>query len=165
MRSKGSPIELEHRRRLAVRRLLDGYSTAAVADFLGVNERSVRRWFALFQRHGTAGLASQPVLGRPRKLSRTQEKIIWRWLADRPTAYGFSTELWTCARLSQLIQEEWDIVLNPHYLADWLRAHGLSPQKPARVPRQRDPEAIAAWLEKDWPRIKKKRGGSARTSF
>ena len=122
MRSKGSPIELEHRRRLAVRRLLDGYSTAAVADFLGVNERSVRRWFALFQRHGTAGLASQPVLGRPRKLSRTQEKIIWRWLADRPTAYGFSTELWTCARLSQLIQEEWDIVLNPHYLADWLRA-------------------------------------------
>ena len=31
-----------------------------------------------------------------------------------------------------------------------------TPQKPQRVPRERDPEAIAAWLESDWPRIKKK---------
>ena len=31
-------------------------------------------------------------------------------------------------------------------------------------PRERDPKAIAAWLESDWPRIKKKPGGRAPTS-
>jgi hypothetical protein len=33
MRNQGSPEELEHRRFLAVRRLLEGYSTEEVAEF------------------------------------------------------------------------------------------------------------------------------------
>ncbi|HMB07989.1 MAG TPA: winged helix-turn-helix domain-containing protein, partial [Isosphaeraceae bacterium] len=32
---------------------------------------------------------------------------------------------------------------------------GFTPQTPRRRARQRDDEAIARWLEKDWPRIKK----------
>jgi transposase len=46
MRPFGSAIELENRRRLAVTRVLDGYSQAEVARFLGVNSRTVRRWVA-----------------------------------------------------------------------------------------------------------------------
>ena len=49
--------------------------------------------------------------------------------------------------------------LNSRYLSTWLRDRGFSPQKPQRVPRERDPEAVAAWLESDWPRIKKRRDG------
>ena len=52
----------------------------------------------------------------------------------------------------------------PEVLTVWLRRRGFTPQKPRRVPRQRDPEAIAAWLASDWPRIKKKPGGSTPTS-
>jgi hypothetical protein len=39
------------------------------------------------------------------------------------------------------------------HLASPARIHS---QKPERVARERDPEAVAAWLESDWPRIKKK---------
>ena len=165
MRNKGTPADLERRRHLAVERLLDGYTTEEVADFLNVDARSVRRWFAEFRRHGSVGLAARAIPGRPRKLSRTQEKIVLRWLSENPTEFGFATELWTCERLVQLIAEEWGIALNPHSLARWLRAHGLSRQKPTRVPRERDPEKIARWLREDWPRIKKKRAGSVRTWF
>lgn len=156
MRTEGSPNELENRRRLAVQRILDGYSTLEVADFLGVDPSSVRRWVAAFRSSGTEGLIARPVSGRPPKLTLIQEKIVRRWLGDSPSEHGFDTELWTAKRLSELIHEEFGTRLNPRYLSVWLRERGFTPQKPRRVPRERDPKAIAAWLESDWPRIKKR---------
>ena len=58
--------------------------------------------------------------------------------------------------LAQLIRQEWEISFHPRYLSAWLRVRGLTPQKPQRVPRERDPERIAAWLTAQWPRIKKR---------
>src|SRR3954463_3828543 len=78
MRTEGSPAVLEYRRRLAVQRVGDGYPIGEVADFLGVDRRTVRRWVAAFHRHGASGLAAQPVPGRPPKLTSTQEKIVGR---------------------------------------------------------------------------------------
>lgn len=155
---------LEYRRRLAIQRIADGYSTQEVADFLGVDPSTVRRWSAAFRDHGEAGLVVKTVAGRPSKLSPTQEKIALRWLTESPMHHGFETELWTAARLGQLIREEFGVGLNPRYLSTWLRERGFTPQKPERVPRERDPEAIAAWLGSDWPRIKKSRGGTAPAS-
>jgi transposase len=160
MRSKGSAIELERRRRLAVERVFEGYSTAEAAEFLDVDPRSVRRWVAAFRTRGEAGLAAQPTPGRPPKLSSTQEKIVRRWLSESPLEHGFATELWTAPRLAQLIQEEWEIEFRPEYLTVWLRQRGFTPQKPRRRARERDPEAIAAWLAHDWPRIKKRPAGN-----
>src|SRR5579871_6908576 len=133
MRSIGSPAALEWRRQLAVVRVSEGYSTEEVADFLGVDPRSVRRWLAAFRQHGDAGLAANPVPGRPAKLSASQEKIIRRWLNDCPTEHGFPTELWTAARLAQLIEQEWDIHLHPGYLAAAAGVH--PPEAAAGEPR------------------------------
>jgi transposase len=155
----GSPAELERRRRLAVARVQDGYSTAEVAEFLGVDPSTVRRWVIAFRAAGARGLGARPVPGRPPKLTRCQDKVVRRWLSEDPTAFGFPTSLWTCSRLAQLIEEEWGIRLNPRYLTRWLRARDFTPQRPRRVPRERDERAIAGWLARDWPRIKKTPAG------
>jgi transposase len=162
MRTKGSASELENRRWLAVQRVWEGYSTQAVAEFLGVAPRSVRRWIRAFREQGVQGLQACAVPGRPPKLTSTQEKIVLRWLRDNPPEHGFATELWTTARLAQLIEQELGVAFNPRYLAAWLRARGLTPQKPQRVPQERDPDAIAAWLATQWPRIKKRPGDNRR---
>jgi transposase len=164
MRDKGPPAEIEHRRLLAVQRVLEGYSVEEVAEFLGVDPRSVRRWMAAYREDGGTGLLARPASGRPPKLTLLQEKIVRRWLADSPTEHGFDTELWTAPRLARLIQEEFSVQLNSRYLSAWLRDRGFTPQKPQRVPRERDPKAIASWLESDWPRIKKRPGGKGRRS-
>jgi transposase len=164
MRHKGSPEEHEHRRLLAVQRVLEGYAIEEVADFLGVEPRSVRRWLGAYREGGAQCLLSRPVSGRPPKLTLTQEKIVRRWLADSPSEHGFDTDLWTASRLGQLIREEFGVGLNSRYLSTWLRDRGFTPQKPQRIPRERDPKAIAAWLESDWPRIKKKPADKGRTS-
>jgi transposase len=164
MRDKGSPAELEHRRLLAVQRVLEGYAVEEVAEFLGVAPRSVRRWVAAYRQEGEGGLAARPAAGRPPKLTHAQEKVIRRWLADKPTEHGFPTDLWTGPRLAHMIRQEFEVDLNAKYLTAWLRDRGFTPQKPHRVPRERDPEAIAAWLASDWPRIKKRLGGKTPTS-
>ena len=158
MRTPGSPTELEHRRRLAVERLGEGYSADEVADFLGVSTRTVWRWLAMARGAGPQGVSARPVPGRPGKLTRAQEKVVLRWLHDSPLEHGFATELWTAARINQLIEQEFAIAFNPRYLSSWLRDRGLTPQKPRRVARERDPDAIRRWLAADWPRIKKRRG-------
>jgi transposase len=164
MRDKGSPAELEHRRLLAVQRVLEGYSAEEVAEFLDVDPRSVRRWVAAYRQTGGAGLVARPAAGRPPKLTHTQEKFIHRWLADKPTEHGFPTDLWTGPRVAHMIRQEFSVEINPKYMTVWLRRRGFTPQKPRRVPRQRDPEAIATWLAADWPRIKKKPDDSTPTS-
>jgi transposase len=165
MRTPGSFDELERRRHLALQRVREGYSIAEVADFLGVHRTTVSRWFAAFRTRGVSGLVSRASPGRPPKLTSTQEKIIRRWLADKPTEHGFPSDLWTGPRLAHMIRQEFGVGLHPKYLTVWLRRRGFTPQKPQRIPRERDPEAIAAWLASDWPRIKKKPDGSTPTSL
>jgi transposase len=155
MRTIGSPAELERRRRLAVQRVLEGYSAAEVAHFLGVAPSSVSRWLAAFTQHGAAGLVARPVPGRSAKLTSAQEKVVCRWLADNPTDHGFPTELWTAEHLTQLIDEEFGVHFNFHYFCAWLRQRGYTPQLPRRVPRSRDDREVARWLAEDWPRIKR----------
>jgi transposase len=135
-----------------------------VAHFLEVDPSSVRRWIAAFRQDGDRGLAAAPNPGRPPKLTHTQEKIVLRWLADNPTEHGFPTELWTAARLAMLIEEEWRIRFHPHYLSAWMRDRGITPQKPQRVAREQDPQAIALWLSAQWPQIKKKPRDATHTS-
>lgn len=165
MRSYGSADELHRRRLLAVRRLDEGYSIQEVADFLGVSFTSVWRWRQAEQRAGDAGLAARPVPGRPPKLTSTQEKIALRWLGDSPTQHGFDSDLWTAARFAQLLTDEWGVALNHRYLCRWLSARGYSPQRPQRLPRERSPQVIAAWLDGEWTRIKKKRPTRADALF
>jgi transposase len=164
MRTRGPADELEYRRRLAIERVSEGYSTREVADFLGVDPSTVRRWLAAFRDRGDAALVVRPVSGRPSKLTTTREKVALRWLTERPLHHGFETELGTAARRGPLIREESGVAFNPRYLSTWLRGRGSPPQEPQRVARERDPKAIAAWLESDWPRIPKKRGGRVPTS-
>jgi transposase len=156
MRSKGTATELERRRCLAVQRVKEGYSAEEVAEFLGVTPRSVRLWVAAFREHGPQGLAARAVPGRPRKLTQAQEAVVLSWLAESPTKYGFTNELWTAKRVVEVIQWHWGITFNSHYLSAWLRQRDITPQKPQRVAADADPEVIHRWLEKDWPRIKHK---------
>lgn len=164
MRTQGSREELEHRRQLAVRRSLEGYSADEIAEFLDVAPRTVWRWLASFREGGFEGLSARPVSGRPPKLTTTQEKVVRRWLTENPTTHGFATELWTGPRLAQLIRQEFGIGLNPRYLCTWMRARGFTPQKPQRVAREGDPEEVAAWLAVQWPRIKKRPDARGPTS-
>ena len=52
-------------RRLAVRRVDEGYSHVEVAEFLGVSTRSIRRWITADRDGGAGALMTKARPGRP----------------------------------------------------------------------------------------------------
>lgn len=156
--------EKEARRRLAVQRVNDGWSQKDVAAFLGVHPVTVGKWVRAHRAAGDDGLAANPHPGRTPFLTDDQQRRVLGWLARKPSAFGFPTDLWTARRVAELIRREFGVAYHPSYLREWLTARGYSPRKPIKRARERDPEAIERWVREDWPRIQKKRPTIGRTS-
>ena len=148
--------EKEARRQLAIRKVLDGRTQADVADFLGVHAVTVAKWMKAYRAGGEAALAAKPVPGRPRFLTDEQEAEVRSWRLKKPTDFGFRTDLWTAARVAQLIRDRLGVTYHPSSLREWLSKRGYSPQKPIRRAKQRNPQVIDAWLGQAYPAIKKK---------
>jgi transposase len=164
MRSKGSASALEAVRRRAVQGVLAGRTQAAVAVALGVHTVTVAKWMARHRAAGDPGLAAKPTPGRRRFLTPDQDRQVRQWLAQKPTAHGFPTDLWTARRVAELIRRRFGVSFHPHYLRAWLTQRGYSPQRPTRRPRQRNDATIRHWVANDWPRIQKKRATPTPTS-
>lgn len=164
MRSNGTAKELEARRRLAVQRVSEGWTQKDVAAFLGVHPVTVSGWVRRHRELGDDGLRPVPTPGRPRRLTAEQEATVLGWLEKKPTSFGFPTDLWTARRVADLSRREFGVGFHPHHLREWLTARGFSPQKPARVARQQDPEKVAGWLKRGWPAIHEKSRPSRPTS-
>ena len=150
------------RRRVAVEFLGKGMSTADVALVMGVCLSSVKRWKKAFRLGGAAALEPKTHPGRPAKLTSLQRERLRQLLVAGPRAAGFLTELWTCARVAELVRREFDVSYHPDHLGRILHDLGFSPQKPQRRAAERNEEAIERWRSHDWPRIKKRPGDDAR---
>jgi len=154
------------RRRVAVEFLGKGMSMADVALVLGVSLSSVKRWKKAFRLGGAAALEPKPSPGRPSKLTSPQRERLRQRLLAGPRAAGFPTELWTCARVAELVRREFDVSYHPDHLGRILHDLGFSPQKPQRRAAERNEPAIERWRSHNWPRIKKRPGDDEqRSSF
>src|SRR3974390_3295788 len=109
MRPTGTSTDLEARRRLAVRRVNEGWKQKDVAAFLGVTDRAVRGWVAAHRQAGDDGLATKPHPGPTPKLARRREQAVLSWLASSPLAFGYKTDLWTTRRLAEFIARKYGV--------------------------------------------------------
>jgi len=165
MRPQGTSAELERRRRLAVRRVRSGYTQQGVAEFLGVHPRTVHRWMQAYREGGLRGLKAKSVPGRPPTLSCRQEQAVLGWFRKSPREFGFPTELWTGARVAELIRRRFRKRLHPNYVIQWLAERRITSQKPERQARERNEREVRRWLREEWPRIKKVPGVGVPTWF
>lgn len=156
--------EQERRRRLAVQRVEEGYTQQEVAEFLGVSKSSVSQWMKAYRTGGAAGLATKSGSGRPPKLSAEQEAEVLTWFERSPTEFGYRNELWTAPRVAETIRQKWKVKFHPRYLNQWLAERRITPQKPARRPRERDDDAVRRWKRYRWPYLKNEPASSARIS-
>ncbi len=100
-------------------------------------------------------MRARPAPGRKPKLSAEQKEDLSRRLLQGARSSGFPTDLWTCARVAQLIRRCYGVNYHVDSLPRFLRALGFSCQRPQKRALERDDEAIAGWVARDWPRIKK----------
>ncbi len=165
MRTKGSAAELEARRRRAAEYFQARKSLAEVAELVGVSLSSVKCWRRAWNNGGVKALAPKPHPGTPSKLTDVQKQELVEILLAGPMAAGYWTDLWTCARVAEVVRKKFRVKYHPGHVSRILHDLGFSPQKPRQVAREQDPEAVERWRKVDWPRIKKKLVSSEQALF
>lgn len=147
---------LEEMRRLAVQRMNEGERPAVVAASFGMHRSWAFKCRAAAKGRGKGlrALRSTKASGRPRKLSATQERQVFRWVNGKnPQQYGFDFGLWTRQIVQSLVLERFDTQLSLASIGTMLARLGLTAQKPLQRAYQRDPQAIEQWQRVVFPTI------------
>jgi transposase len=152
---------LEARRLRAAELFATGVRQAEVARQLGVSRQSVNRWHARFKQAGVQALASRGPTGYSARLSNQDLERLTALLLEGAAAHGFTGELWTVARITQLISREFGVDYHSSHVW-WLLRHrlGWSPQRPVRQAKERDQAAVDQWVKERWPKIKETPDGA-----
>ncbi|MCA9235694.1 MAG: IS630 family transposase [Planctomycetales bacterium] len=155
MRTPGSAAELEARRRRAAEYFQARKSLPEIAAVLGVHLSSVKRWKRAWREGGVEALGAKAHPGGVSKLSDEQKQSLVQMLIDGPLAAGYKTDLWTCARVAEVVRKKFRVQYDPGRVSRILHDLGFTSQKPRQVAREQDADAVERWRRVDWPRIKK----------
>ncbi len=155
MRPHGTQIELERRRRRALELLGKGLKPLEIAKRLDCSLSSVYYWDDLYKKKGDEALKSKPVPGRPEKLGSRQKRSLTQTLVKGAMKKGYSTDLWTLRRISEVIDKQFGVSYHPAHVWKLLKELGWSCQKPETKARERDEKQIKQWIHYQWPHIKK----------
>src|SRR5260370_35675246 len=107
------------------------------------------------RRGGAEGVRIRSSPGRPLKLDRDERRRLVNLLLRGPMMHGYRTNLWTTARIAELIRSQFGIQYHRDHVGRLMHSLNWSPQKPERRALERDENAIVRWQQKDWPRVKK----------
>ncbi|TAM79694.1 MAG: transposase [Acidobacteria bacterium] len=162
-RLKGSADLLEDRRRRALALWDTGLSLNEVGRRIGCAPSSVMRWLRARRRGGSNALRVRFSPGRPLKLGLSQRRRLLKLLLQGARAHGYRTQLWTTARIAEVIRREFGVHYHRDHVGRLLHSLNWSPQKPETRALERDERAIERWKRNDWPRVKKTPHGWAPT--
>jgi len=153
----GLPAEaLEWRRFRALHLKQAGWSRRDIAEALGVSPVTVSRWCARARDGGPEALRARPGPGRTPRLTPAQKRLIPESLWHGAEAYGLRGDVWNCARIAAVIEEEFGVRYHKGHVSRLLRELGWTPQIPIRRATQRDEAAIRHWRAAVWPDLRRR---------
>jgi transposase len=136
---------------------------AEIARQVGVSHQIVSDWRTAWRQGGRDALRSAGRAGRKPKLSDAQLAAIVAALTRGAAANGYSTDLWTLARVAVVIERVSGVRYHPGHVWHLLRERlNWSRQRPARRASERNEAAIRQWVQRRWPQIKKELGATGR---
>jgi transposase len=161
MRRDGRKLDhktLEEIRRMAVERVWEGEDPSEVIASYGFCRTTIYKWLRAAKGKGKGRgldvLRSRKGTGRPPKLTKAQQRQVFRWINGKdPRQHGFDFGLWTRRVVSELVVDRFGIDLSLASVGKVLANVGLTPQKPLTRAYERDPEAIEAWKRETYPSI------------
>src|SRR6266545_4621575 len=95
---------LRERRMRAVELFEAGMRQVDVVTQLGVSAQAASRWYHSWRTGGRDALVGAERLGRTARLSEQQLAEVQAALLAGPKAHGFATDMWTLARIAQVIE-------------------------------------------------------------
>jgi transposase len=133
-----------------------GWKQKDIAAALGITEGAVSQWCSKAKAQGAEALRHQPAPGAPPKLSSEQRAQLPALLSEGAEAFGFRGQVWTTARVAEMIKQQFGVNYHPAHCGRLLRNLKQSQQKPIQKATQRDEAAIQTWKEHQWEALKKR---------
>jgi transposase len=147
---------LEQRRFAALELFAQDWNNSEIGRQLKVSNQTVSRWRKEFVAGGPPALRQAGRAGRKPQLEAEQRQQLVAALQLGPEAFGYEAPLWTCARVGDVIQQQFGIQYHPGHVWRILRQLNWSPQRPVGRALERNEVAIAEWKRQRWPALKKK---------
>ena len=143
------------RRRIGGKLLLQGKKFSEVADACDVSMSSVKRWKRAIREGGLDALSVRDSQGRKPKLNDAQREKLVEILLAGPVKAGYRNDLWTCARVAEVIKQRFGIKYHLSHVWKILRGLGFSCQKPEQQAREQDEDEVRHWRRYKWPALKR----------
>ena len=150
------PSALHLLRRQVVQAVRGGMSQTDAAHTFRASLRAVSTWRRLDREGGLRALTLKRRGRRPgegRLNAKRARRIRSLIVGELPDQLKRPFYLWTRAAVASLIAREYGIEVSLVTVGRYLRAWGLSPQKPVRRAYERNDAAIARWLKQEYPAI------------
>jgi len=132
-----------------------GDTPEQIASKHGVAVSTVYDWLKQLLSAGLASVKAHWRGGRPKKLTRKQRQQLSPWLQAGSQAAGYPTGCWSALLVQDLIQREFGVLYNAHYLAEMLKTLGFSYQKARFVSDHLDEVKRFRWLTEVFPIFKR----------
>ncbi|NPT68986.1 IS630 family transposase [Paraburkholderia sp. RL16-012-BIC-B] len=143
---------------MVVQAVRDGMTRVEAARTYGVSVRAVGNWMKQAREGGLRALRPGKRGRRPGSghLSHPQAVRIRKLIIERmPDQLALPFYLWTRESVAQLIERDYGIKVSKWTAGRYLKAWGMSAQKPVRRAYERNDVAIERWLKEDYPQIAK----------
>ena len=146
----------EDLRRRVVQAVEKGISQTEAARVFGVARGTVSRWMGLVESAGRGALKARR-RGRPpvsRLAPHQAATAVRHILSGCPDQLSLPFALWTREAVQELLSRKFALQVSVWTVGRYLRAWGLTPQKPVRRAYEQNPAAVRRWLEEEYPSIR-----------
>ena len=133
-----------------------GWKQKDIAEALGVTEGAVSQWLKKARAEGVEGLRHRKGGGPKPRLKVEQVEQLPQLLSQGAESYGFRGNVWTRARVAQVIKRHFGVQFSLSHVGRLLQQMDWSRQKPIERATQRNEQAIERWRTEKWQELEKK---------
>jgi len=150
------PAVRADRRKLAFRKMDDGWSKYQISDLVEVHFKTVERWKKerkAFEKNNGHGKKRGRQDDQRLLDDKKQGEILIVIQESTPEKQGVSNYLWSRKAIAEYIEKQYKISLNLQRVSHYTKIWGLSPQRPKKQATEQDEEKVQKWLNKTYPLI------------
>jgi transposase len=128
------------------------------SDLFHVSKSAVDKIWTRYKASGIRGIKSKKRgVQEGKKINGKQSAEVRQLIKDKlPDQLKLAYGLWTREAVQQLILDRYGIELSRWQVGRYLKSWGYTPQKPITKAFEQKPEKVKAWLETEYPAIKKR---------
>ena len=156
---KSAPIEVYAVKKTIIMQWKNGIKTSEIKKNTGMCIDTVRETIRKYKKGGIEAIKPRKE-GRPKGSCMTlnEEKCreIKKIIIDKtPDQLKMPFALWTRKGVKELIKKKYNLDMPIRTIGDYMKRLGFTVQKPEKVSRHQNNEAVNKWLNEEYPAIKK----------